>query len=242
MRGVKLFYMIVSPVFFFVIIASVIVLSLALLAMAVSYYHVLKKLLHREEKLDELFQEVNEKGKDLLEHTRKKSSHVIEEATKKAKELIADSQSLSIDSKKVLDEALSDLIKNQVASFQKASEDFLKEYKNELEMLRSNTVQVARNVSKDIEDDAVREVDNYRQVLQKETIDSQKIVEAKIEEDYAKTQKEVTAYREKMLKEVDEDIYKILETVSKEAIGKSIPLAQHEQLIIDALEKAKKSS
>lgn len=233
--------MIVSPLFFFVIIASISVLSIALFAMAISYYHVLRKLMHREEKLDELFRDVNERGIDLLEHTKKKSAHVITEATEKAKELISESKNLTVDSKKVLDDALSELIKTQVTSFQKASEEFLQEYKNELEMLKSNTVQVARNVSKDIEADAVKEVDNYRQILEKETIDSQKIVEQKIEADYEKAQKEVAAHKDEMLKKIDDEIYRLLENVSKEAIGKSIPMAQHEELIISALEKAKKT-
>ncbi len=43
-----------------------------------------------------------------------------------------------------------------------------------------------------------------------------------------------------MLKKAEEEIYKILETVSKLTLGKSIPLGDHEQLIIEALEKAKK--
>ncbi len=43
-----------------------------------------------------------------------------------------------------------------------------------------------------------------------------------------------------MMKKLEGQIYKILEDVSKMAIGKSIRLADHEQLIIDALENAKK--
>jgi len=46
--------------------------------------------------------------------------------------------------------------------------------------------------------------------------------------------------KNEMLKKAEEEIYKILETVSKLTLGKSIPLADHEQLIIEALEKAKK--
>ena len=141
----------------------------------------------------------------------------------------------------MLDEALETLIKQQTSYFEKASQDFLQEYKKELNFLRENTVEIAKNASKAIEADTLKEVDDYEKVIQQETIGSQKIVEKKIEEEYAKTQKEVSAYKVEMLKKIDEEIYAILESVSKEAIGKSIPLAQHEQLIIDALEKAKNS-
>ncbi|MEK7573551.1 MAG: hypothetical protein AAB531_03950 [Patescibacteria group bacterium] len=233
--------MVVSPLFFFIIIASISVLSIALFAMAISYYHVLKKMMVREQRYDELFKGMDEKAVDLLENARKKSADIIEEATQKAQQIITQSQSLNNSSRKMLDEALETLIKQQTSHFEKASQDFLQVYKKELNFLRENTVEIAKTTSKAIEADTLKEVDDYEQILQKETIGSQKIVEEKIEEDYAKTQKEVSAYKVEMLKKIDEEIYAILESVSKEAIGKSIPLAQHEQLIIDALEKAKKS-
>lgn len=195
----------------------------------------------REKRYDELVKGMDEKGIDLLENTRKKSAEIIEEATQKAQEIINQSQSLNNDSRKMLDVALETLIKNQTSHFEKTSQDFLEEYKKELNSLQNRTVEIANNVSKDIEMDTIKEVDDYEKIIQKETIDSQKIVEGKIEEDYAKIQKEVSQYKDQMLKKIDEEIYGILESVSKEAIGKSIPLAQHEQLIIDALEKAKKT-
>ena len=231
----------VSPIIFFDLVVSVFVLSIALLAMALSYYQVLRKMILREKRYDELFTGMDEKGIDLLENARKKSAEIIEEATQKAQEIINQSQSLNNDSRKMLDVALETLIKHQTSYFEKVSQDFLDEYKKELNSLRNKTVEIASNVSKDIEADTLREVDDYEKILQKETLDSQKIVEEKIEEDYARTQKEVSKYKDQMFKKIDEEIYGILESVSKEAIGKSIPFALHEQLIIDALEKAKKT-
>lgn len=231
----------ISPIIFFDLVISIFVLSIALLAMALSYYYLLRKMILREKRYDELFADMDKKGIDLLENARRRSAEIIEEATQKAQEIINQSQSLNIDSRKMIDEALETLIKHQISYFEKASQDFLEEYRKELNSLQNRTVEIANNVSKDIEMDTLKEVDDYEKIIQKETIDSQKIVEAKIEEDYAKIQNEVSLYKDQMLKKLDVEIYGILESVSKEAIGKSIPLAQHEQLIIDALEKAKKS-
>src|SRR3989344_7449934 len=98
--------MTVSPIIFFDLVLSIFVLSIALLAMALSYYHVLRRMILREKRYDELFRDVDEKGIDLLENARKKSAGIIEEATQKAQEIINQSQSLNIDSRKMLDEAL----------------------------------------------------------------------------------------------------------------------------------------
>ena len=231
----------VSSIIFFDVVACIFILSVALLAMAVSYYHVLRKMMLREKRYDDLFKDADEKSVDLLKNARKKSTQIIEDATRKAQEIINQGRELNSNSGKILEDALENLIKHQTVYFEKASEEFLEEYKKELNFLRQRTIEIANTASKDIEADTLSEVDDYKQILQKETIDSQKIVEEKIEEDYSKTQKEVSAYKDEMLKKVDEEIYAILESVTKEAIGKSIPLAQHEELIINALEKAKKA-
>src|SRR3989338_742124 len=112
--------------------------------------------------------------------------------------------------------------------------------KRELESLKQKNIDIVKNVSKDIEEDTVKDVEDFDNILQKETFAAQKIVEDKLEKEYSNVQQNRQDYKNEMLKKAEEEIYKILETVSKLTLGKSIPLADHEQLIIEALEKAKK--
>ncbi len=232
--------MTIDPVIFFDIIAAVFILSLALLAMAVSYSHLLRKLSSNQKKYNDILNEINQKDADLLKDARQKASDMIEEAGKKAQQIISDSQTLSQDARKMLDEALETLIKHQTSYFEKVSLDFLEEYKKQLDSLKGRTIQIAQNASNAIEEDAQKELRDFDDILAKETFSAQKIVEGKIEEEYSSVQTQVEEYKKEMFRKVDEEIYKILENISKLAIGKNIPMSMHEELIIEALEKAKK--
>lgn len=232
----------INPIVFFDLIASLFIISIALVILAFSYSQLLKKLSASQKTYEELTSSANQKDTDLLENARKKASEIIEESTQKAQEIINDSQIFNTDTKKKLDDALQTLIKHQIAYFEKTSEDFLNEYKKELQVIKNTTLQIATTASKDIEEDTKKEVQDFDSILARETFAEQKVVEEKIEDEYSKAQKQVETYKADMIKKVDDGIFKILEGVSKTALGKTIPLNEHEELIIDALEKAKKTS
>jgi len=63
---------------------------------------------------------------------------------------------------------------------------------------------------------------------------------ARLKEEYQKKEKELELYKVEALKKIDDQIYNVIQNISNEVLGKSISLQDHEQLIIDALEKAKK--
>ncbi len=232
--------MIIDPLVFFDLVIALFVLAIALAAMALSYSQMLKKFNTYQKEADESESQVHKREADLLEDARIKAGKIVEDANKKAAEIIGESNILNRDSKKTLDEALETLLKHQTSYFEKVSQDFLEAYKRELESLKQKNVEIVKNVSKDMEEDTVGEVNDFEKVLQKETFEAQKIVGGKIEEEYSLAQKELEKYKNEMLSKVQDQIYKILENVSKLTIGKSIPLADHEELIIEALEKAKK--
>lgn len=56
------------------------------------------------------------------------------------------------------------------------------------------------------------------------------------------TETEINNYKKEKIKEIDQKIYKIMEGVAKKTIGKTIDLSVHEELVLEALEKAKKEN
>jgi len=61
-----------------------------------------------------------------------------------------------------------------------------------------------------------------------------------INQKIAQTEKNIEDYKKEKLKEVDQKIYQIIGEVAKKTIGKAIDISDHEKLVIEALEKAKK--
>lgn len=52
--------------------------------------------------------------------------------------------------------------------------------------------------------------------------------------------KDIENYKEEKLRELDKEIYKIISEVAQKTIGKATDLSTHEELVMEALEKAKK--
>jgi len=220
--------MIIEPLIFFVLLTSTIVFSITLVVLITSYLKVLKNynlLLRLEERLKH--------------HDHKKEIEILENARQKAAKIIGDARIVEDKTKSEFHNQLKTVSLNEVRDFEKAANDLLDVYKQELENLKTNTIKMASNITKDIESNTISELKDFKEILKKETYASQKIVEEKIEHDYSQTKKEIEAYKQERLKKVDEEIYNILQNVSILVLGKAISLEDHEQIVIDALNKAK---
>lgn len=213
---------------FFPLIISVIATGGALLMLAVSHLKMLKKynLLLKEE--------------NHLKHEHKKELEILEDARKKAAKIIGDAHFVDNNAKNQFQEQLKTVSLNAIKDFEKTSGDFLKAYRKELEDLKLNTVKIVNSITKDIESDTLSELKDFKEILKKETYASQKIVEQKIEKDYEEAKKAIDAYKAEKIKVIEDDIYKVLQTVSVLVLGKALSLQDHENLIIDALNQAKR--
>ncbi len=61
-----------------------------------------------------------------------------------------------------------------------------------------------------------------------------------INQKIVQTEKNIEDYKKEKIKEMDQKIYQTIGEVAKKTIGKAIDISGHEQLVMEALEKAKK--
>lgn len=62
----------------------------------------------------------------------------------------------------------------------------------------------------------------------------------RLREKIQKTEEEIENYKKEEFKKMDREIYRLIGEVAKKTIGKAIDLSDHERLVMEALEKAKK--
>lgn len=232
--------MAVDPIVFYNLSAISFILGIALAIVIVFYSKSLRenhKLRREKEKLDE---EMYRKADVLMEETRGKAMKIIEDANFKAESILKESRIFAGKSAYLLDEKLKNVSQDQIKNLQQISGDFLESYQKILKELKKDNINMFSNISKDIEREAVNEVKDFKEILQKETVESQKIVEQKIEEEYEKVRKGVEEYKSTQLGKVDDSIYKIIACISEELIGKALSQQEHQDLVLKALEKAKK--
>lgn len=221
--------MTIEPIVFFALIIDIVILSLSLGAIVIYYTKTVRKL-------DELHKEKITTQNEML----KKSDLILEEARNEAIKIVANANLFKDSTEKQFDQELKRIQEAQVKTLEKLSYDILNVYQKELVDLKEHNIKTMDIISKDIENSTVAELKDFKEILKKETFESQKIVEAKIEDAYKIAQKEIEDYKIERIKKVEGQIYDIIKIVSTLVLGKSINLDEHEQLVIDALEKAKK--
>lgn len=220
--------MFISDLVFFYLLAVFIVLAVAMCVIVVSYANTLQKFKKFQKEEQWINQDAQKKAKQILEHTHHK-----------ALKIIADASFLRDSYRDQFDRELQKFSTNHFEAFKKISKDFADIYQKEINDLKQNSIKKIKNITKDIEHSAILEINDFKNILKQETFASQKIIEGKIEEDYKLAKQSVEEYKKQAMKKVEDNIYKILYRVSELSLGKLISPKEHEEIVIEALEKAK---
>lgn len=232
-------FMLIEPIVFFDLIIAIFILVSGLTIFALLYVRALNKLNSAKIEEEQLKEKMSQKSTTLLESARDRAFELIKDATIKAKDILSETKIYEDKSKQVLNFQLEEASKKQVQALEKASLDILKDYKEDLERLRADNINIVKNISKDIERDVLNEFKDFKEILRRETVASQRVIEEKLEEDYKAVDEEINTYKQQKLKEVDDSIYDALARISEMVLGKAIDSNTHQELILDALNKAK---
>jgi hypothetical protein len=226
---------------------SLVFLTLAVTTLAVILFFLVRAFtknaqsLHETEKINlHLQNQLSEKPIKLLEQAHEQSQEIINQANRKASEILASSETYEDNSNQAIKEKLAQLEKQQETVFAKASDDMKLAYQNMITQIQEQDVNTLKNMTKDIESDVLADFKEFRDVLEKETINSEKVVKEKIDEEYLVLEKDLEEYKKQKYQKIDDDIYKILYRVSEMVLNEGIQYDKHKELVLDALETAKK--
>jgi hypothetical protein len=224
------------------LILKILAASLACLIIAVLLYmkkgQLQGKKLHPNATLTE--EEVYQRSMRILSDTRIKAVKIIDDANSQAQDIISKATISANASSEAFQQNLAKTATTQIKEFEKATAGFVSVYTQILEDLKSKNVEVFQSVSKNIETNASDEIKTFRDSMQKLAISSQTEIMKKINEDYQSLKTEMDKYKKIQWQKTTSEIYIILEKISKLVMGKALSLSEHEDLIIQALEKAKK--
>lgn len=81
---------------------------------------------------------------------------------------------------------------------------------------------------------------NFAQKIERGTEEILRDFKMNLEKEMEKAKREIELFREEKIREIDRKFYALFNKVTKEILRKSIDLSTHENLVMEALEKAKK--
>ena len=230
----------IEPIIFFDLLIALFILSCALILVIAYISKIMKKLHLYLTEQEHLKSEIGKKNAELLDETRNRAIKIIEEANSKAIDIIKNANVFITASNSNLNTNLANTASSQIKTFELLTSDFTKSYLSALNDLKAKNLEIFQNISKNIEISTLSEIKKYKEVVGQETVDSEKMVKQKMEHEFSLARKEIDQYRADQIKKINDGIYSIIQRVTESVLGKAISLSQHEELIINALEKAKK--
>lgn len=206
------------------------ILNIILIMSLVSVFVKLKKQLNGfEEKY----------GKE-LDDANKKAMNIISEASKKAEHIL---KNVEVDTNSIKEEMnviLKDSSEKYSESMNSSIVDINDEYNKFLIGLKDQMKGDTQKMVNSVLNDTREEIEGFTTAMKRGTIEAQENFEKKLHEEFSKALANIDSYRREQLSLIERSINRIIIKVTKDVLSESISITDHEKLIFDSLERAKK--
>ena len=193
-----------------------------------------------DRKLREREKEMYDKFNQVLEEANKKASDLVIGATEKANRMIANTEVMVDDIRVEMRKSFStakdknvDLLEGHLKAMQMENKEFL-------ESLRDNLITDARNLMMDFANQSKQEMEKLVDEVKQQSGVLKQSLDEKINQEFSKVDAEVENYRKQKTELVEKSIGKLLLRVFQLVWPKTVTFEDHEQMVVEALDQAKK--
>lgn len=183
----------------------------------------------------------------------KKANEVLAKTITLAQDLVrnsVDESSRNIKISESFRKELENVLKNEIQQtvleskqiIQNETKDIIGASENVLALLNNQLQAFPAEIKKQISEVTLARIDELAQGYSKAMEDIPKVVEGRLEESITTTNAAIEQYKKQRITQVDAQIYQVIAAVAKKVMGKTINLADHEDMVMAALEKAKKEN
>lgn len=218
----------------------VVTLTAAVTALAINYYRVTKQLARLERGRKDMRQKLYEQSLTLWDKAHKESLTIIEQAEQEASRILAEANTLKEQTRATLSAQIQNLTQKQKVSLQKVARELLASYQQLLETIRDDDVEILNTISERIVKDTKSGMADLRKTLVEESLHAEKVIQQKIDHELEKIEKDMQIYRANRMAQIDEDVDTLVKRIAKDVLAKSLTERDHQEIIREALDKAKK--
>ena len=216
-----------------------ILFSLLLLAFFGKFF--LRRLLPGFEDAEKRMLDANKEAEEMLERAREDSFAVIKRAEKSASELLASTKSVVSVSQSVLQNALEEYFGRELEGLKLLSEEINKAHSQMAQSYEEAYRRALESIGEEVARESEKGVVSFLQFLKEETIREKDVMEAEFQKWNREAKKEIEEHKQEAIRKIEESMFSIIYFISKEVLGKALDAEQHQGLIINALEEAKKA-
>jgi hypothetical protein len=158
----------------------------------------------------------------IVDNALTKERKILEDATSEAGHIIKDAQYVSESGKHTVDQALEKMISDVKGQTIHTSDDFKKTFEHSLQQIANASLTDFQQISHGLQTDLAKQIKEFNETL------------------LPRMEKELESYKQVRMKQAEQTITKIVQAASQDILNKSISFEDHQKLMLDSLDKAKK--
>lgn len=178
----------------------------------------------------------------VVEDAHKKALGIIYDAELKSKNMLLHTEYLRNSISDDFSQSLKKTEEKAVLALTESSEGFYEDYKKSFEKEKEEYMGKLEDTFKALVSISIKQVDEFSKKLTKDTLNSEVFIGAKIQEQIDQAEKDISEYKQRKLSQLDSSIAHVIEKVASQVIGKTLSLSEHERLVLEAFEQAKKEN
>lgn len=181
-----------------------------------------KELTKKENELEKREGKIDTSYHQVVDDALTKERKILDDATREADQIITGAHYIKYISKDTVHQALqkmTDDIKKEVAD---TAYYFKNSYSSSLKQLADSSLKDIQNVAKELEADLQKQIKEFSDNM------------------LPNLEKQVEEYKQARIKQAEQTIINIIQESSQEILNKSMAPDDHQKLVIESLEKAKK--
>lgn len=186
----------------------------------VGYY--LLKIRSKEQTLEKKEDKIDTNYHQIVDNALTKERKILEDASFEADKILSGAEYVNDTTKEAINQAL----QNVVVEIQKEAVDtartFMNSYQESLKKLVIESLTQFQKVTKELEGDLQKQTEDFHNTL------------------LPSLQKELEEYKKIRLKDTDQMVIRIVEKASQEILNKALSFSDHQAIVAESLEKAKK--
>lgn len=194
-----------------------------------SYYRLLKSYDSVISKQREMEEKLVLKSQEMLQAAEQQAQAVVATANIKAQQIVTQSQGFNQQTQKVIQDSLQAFLTEQT-----------RVYKQTFDTVRSDVLAYAQELNLAYRKRADQEIVQINEAFTREMQQATKTAQMSLEEAYEKVEAEVEQYKKHRIATVESQMSELVKRVSREVLHNSLDAAAHEQLIMEALDDARR--
>lgn len=194
----------------------------------------------KEKKLKTDSKDIDKKIYTVTEEAQFQAKMIIGHAVKKAQEILSETEYLKKDLTQDARKKVTQLAESYLSSFKTGAGEVNDAYKKALLEIQEKFLEDEKIISQEMEQIQKQELASFKDILKGDAVTAGSYLQKKVDAEFEKAQAEIENYKQEKLAQINKSVDELALKLARQVLGKSIPLEDHQTLIIEALERAKK--